>query len=147
MNILKAGYDSSVNITKCYCLFNYCGITFYIGIKVSCNLPCITSPIAIADKFPFFSPSPEVYKWFRLSGSSKSRHLFYFYFYLVSIAWKGLKVNHVKLQVLVRKFIELHDKYMTYVNNCFMNHTLFHKVYWDNGVIKLSLLNIILCIL
>ncbi|GAU42552.1 hypothetical protein TSUD_341780 [Trifolium subterraneum] len=29
--------------------------------------------------------------------------------------------------VLVRKFIELHDKYMTYVNNCFMNHTLFHK--------------------
>ncbi|XP_061369357.1 cullin-1-like [Gastrolobium bilobum] len=30
-------------------------------------------------------------------------------------------------QVLVRKFIELHDKYMTYVNDCFMNHTLFHK--------------------
>lgn len=31
-------------------------------------------------------------------------------------------------QVLIRKFIELHDKYMAYVNNCFMNHTLFHKV-------------------
>ncbi|KAL1318020.1 hypothetical protein HN51_070265 [Arachis hypogaea] len=30
-------------------------------------------------------------------------------------------------QVLVRKFIELHDKYMTYVNDCFINHTLFHK--------------------
>ncbi|XP_045815621.1 cullin-1-like [Trifolium pratense] len=30
-------------------------------------------------------------------------------------------------QVIIRKFIELHDKYMTYVNNCFMNHTLFHK--------------------
>ncbi|KAJ1412646.1 Winged helix-like DNA-binding domain superfamily [Sesbania bispinosa] len=30
-------------------------------------------------------------------------------------------------QVLVRKFIELHDKYMAYVNDCFMNHTLFHK--------------------
>lgn len=30
-------------------------------------------------------------------------------------------------QVLVRKLIELHDKYMAYVNNCFMNHTLFHK--------------------
>ncbi|KAL1323686.1 hypothetical protein HN51_033952 [Arachis hypogaea] len=28
---------------------------------------------------------------------------------------------------LVRKFIELHDKYMTYVNDCFINHTLFHK--------------------
>ncbi|AES82101.2 cullin 3B [Medicago truncatula] len=37
------------------------------------------------------------------------------------------QVNHVKLQVLIRKFIELHDKYMAYVNNCFMNHTLFHK--------------------
>ncbi|CAL5413156.1 unnamed protein product [Camellia sinensis] len=31
------------------------------------------------------------------------------------------------LQVFVRKVIELHDKYMAYVNNCFMNHTLFHK--------------------
>ncbi|KAI8016143.1 Cullin-1 [Camellia lanceoleosa] len=30
-------------------------------------------------------------------------------------------------QVFVRKVIELHDKYMAYVNNCFMNHTLFHK--------------------
>ncbi|XP_027352113.1 cullin-1 isoform X3 [Abrus precatorius] len=30
-------------------------------------------------------------------------------------------------EVLVRKFIELHDKYMAYVNDCFMNHTLFHK--------------------
>ncbi|XP_057964979.1 cullin-1 [Malania oleifera] len=30
-------------------------------------------------------------------------------------------------QVLIRKFIELHDKYMAYVNDCFMNHTLFHK--------------------
>ncbi|EXB40823.1 hypothetical protein L484_009068 [Morus notabilis] len=30
-------------------------------------------------------------------------------------------------QVLVRKIIELHDKYMTYVNDCFQNHTLFHK--------------------
>ncbi|XP_059648654.1 cullin-1-like isoform X1 [Cornus florida] len=30
-------------------------------------------------------------------------------------------------QVFVRKVIELHDKYLTYVNDCFMNHTLFHK--------------------
>ncbi|GAB2265216.1 hypothetical protein Dimus_000284 [Dionaea muscipula] len=30
-------------------------------------------------------------------------------------------------QVFVRKVIELHDKYMTYVNDCFANHTLFHK--------------------
>ncbi|OIW06777.1 hypothetical protein TanjilG_11502 [Lupinus angustifolius] len=30
-------------------------------------------------------------------------------------------------QVLIRKFIELHDKYMAYVNVCYMNHTMFHK--------------------
>ncbi|KAM3357884.1 cullin-1 [Capsicum galapagoense] len=30
-------------------------------------------------------------------------------------------------QIFVRKVIELHDKYMAYVNNCFQNHTLFHK--------------------
>lgn len=58
---------------------------------------------------------------------------FYFFILLfITIAIKGLKVNHVKLQVLIRKFIELHDKYMAYVNNCFMNHTLFHKVCWGN---------------
>ena len=32
------------------------------------------------------------------------------------------------LQVFVRKVIELHDKYLAYVNDCFQNHTLFHKV-------------------
>ncbi|KAH0978537.1 hypothetical protein GBA52_028256 [Prunus armeniaca] len=31
------------------------------------------------------------------------------------------------LEVLVRKIIELHDKYMAYVTDCFLNHTLFHK--------------------
>ncbi|MFS7922636.1 putative cullin protein, neddylation [Helianthus anomalus] len=30
-------------------------------------------------------------------------------------------------QVFVRKVIELHDKYLAYVNDCFSNHTLFHK--------------------
>ncbi|CAA6662059.1 unnamed protein product [Spirodela intermedia] len=30
-------------------------------------------------------------------------------------------------QVFVRKVIELHDKYITYVNDCFQNHSLFHK--------------------
>uniref|UniRef100_A0A5B7BPQ6 Cullin-1 n=1 Tax=Davidia involucrata TaxID=16924 RepID=A0A5B7BPQ6_DAVIN len=29
--------------------------------------------------------------------------------------------------VFVKKVIELHDKYMAYVNDCFMNHSLFHK--------------------
>ncbi|KAK4855124.1 hypothetical protein QYF36_004232 [Acer negundo] len=30
-------------------------------------------------------------------------------------------------QVFVRKVIELHDKYLAYVNDCFQNHPLFHK--------------------
>ncbi|KAA3480932.1 Cullin-1-like protein [Gossypium australe] len=30
-------------------------------------------------------------------------------------------------KVFVRKVIELHDKYLAYVNDCFQNHTLFHK--------------------
>ncbi|XP_064972111.1 cullin-1-like [Musa acuminata AAA Group] len=30
-------------------------------------------------------------------------------------------------QVFVRKVIELHDKYLSYVNDCFQNHSLFHK--------------------
>ncbi|KAL4572102.1 hypothetical protein LXL04_018871 [Taraxacum kok-saghyz] len=30
-------------------------------------------------------------------------------------------------QVFVRKIIELHDKFMAYVTDCFANHTLFHK--------------------
>ncbi|XP_040933889.1 cullin-1 isoform X6 [Gossypium hirsutum] len=33
-----------------------------------------------------------------------------------------------KEQVLIRKIIKLHDKYMAYVTDCFQNHTLFHKV-------------------
>ncbi|RZC80851.1 hypothetical protein C5167_043421 [Papaver somniferum] len=30
-------------------------------------------------------------------------------------------------QIFVRKVIELHDKYMTYVGSCFSGHSLFHK--------------------
>lgn len=30
-------------------------------------------------------------------------------------------------QAFVRKVIELHDKYLQYVNDCFVNHSLFHK--------------------
>ncbi|KAF8038234.1 hypothetical protein BT93_B0936 [Corymbia citriodora subsp. variegata] len=42
---------------------------------------------------------------------------------------KGDKKDVVGLQeqVFVRKVIELHDKYVAYVNDCFQNHTLFHK--------------------
>lgn len=31
-------------------------------------------------------------------------------------------------QVLLRKIIELHDKYMAYVSDCFVNNSQFHKV-------------------
>ncbi|KAI4311177.1 hypothetical protein MLD38_036092 [Melastoma candidum] len=33
----------------------------------------------------------------------------------------------VQEQDFVRKVIELHDKYLAYVNDCFQNHNLFHK--------------------
>ncbi|KAL3634597.1 Cullin-1 [Castilleja foliolosa] len=33
----------------------------------------------------------------------------------------------IQEQVFVRNVIELHDKFMAYVNDCFLNHTLFHK--------------------
>ncbi|XP_006303539.2 cullin-2 [Capsella rubella] len=33
----------------------------------------------------------------------------------------------VQDQVLIRKLIELHDKYMVYVEECFQQHSLFHK--------------------
>jgi hypothetical protein len=54
---------------------------------------------------------PKNYKRFWLSGSRKSLHLILFFILLfMAITTKGLKVNHVNLQVLIRKFIELHDK-------------------------------------
>ncbi|XP_059447034.1 cullin-1-like [Corylus avellana] len=44
-------------------------------------------------------------------------------------------------QVLVRKVIELHDKYLAYVNDCFQNHTIYNQalkeafgVFWMEGV-------------
>ncbi|PKA57659.1 Cullin-1 [Apostasia shenzhenica] len=36
-------------------------------------------------------------------------------------------VTCLQEQVFIRKIIELHDKYMAYVNVCFQNHSLFHK--------------------
>ncbi|CAI9260271.1 unnamed protein product [Lactuca saligna] len=44
-----------------------------------------------------------------------------------------------------RKVIKLHGKYLTYVNDCFINHTLFHKafkeafeIFCDKGVARSS---------
>ncbi|KAL7253373.1 hypothetical protein ACSBR1_007828 [Camellia fascicularis] len=48
---------------------------------------------------------------------------------VISVLVRADKKDVVGLQeqIFVRKVIELHDKYMAYINNCFMNHTLFHK--------------------
>ncbi|XP_024965574.1 cullin-1-like isoform X2 [Cynara cardunculus var. scolymus] len=40
---------------------------------------------------------------------------------------KAENVGGPQEQVFVRKIIELHDKFMAYVTDCFVNHTLFHK--------------------
>lgn len=54
---------------------------------------------------------------------------------LVQFYW-DLFIDLVYLhQVFVKKVIELHNKYMAYLNNCFSNSTLFHKVW----VAKLNL--------
>ena len=38
----------------------------------------------------------------------------------------------VQEQAFVRKVIELHDKYLQYVSECFVNHSLFHKVSYSS---------------
>ncbi|KAK9206835.1 hypothetical protein WN943_017116 [Citrus x changshan-huyou] len=45
----------------------------------------------------------------------------------ICMLMQGGSSGAVQEQVLIRKIIELHDKYMEYVTNCFINHTLFHK--------------------
>ncbi|KAH0765575.1 hypothetical protein KY285_001446 [Solanum tuberosum] len=49
-----------------------------------------------------------------------------------SKCWKWNPLNKrdvvgLQEQVFVRKVVELHDKYLAYVNSCFQNHILFHK--------------------
>ncbi|KAJ0229368.1 Cullin protein [Hirschfeldia incana] len=46
---------------------------------------------------------------------------------LIKQAEDAATSGSVEEQVLIRKIIELHDKYMAYVTECFQNHTLFHK--------------------
>ncbi|KAH7573592.1 hypothetical protein JRO89_XS03G0177700 [Xanthoceras sorbifolium] len=50
-----------------------------------------------------------------------------FYFLICCIIAEKRDVVGLQEQVFVRKVIELHDKYLAYVNDCFQNHTLFHK--------------------
>ncbi|KAG2267493.1 hypothetical protein Bca52824_062048 [Brassica carinata] len=46
---------------------------------------------------------------------------------LIKQAQDSATTGSVEGQVLVGKIIDLHDKYMVYVTDCFKNHTLFHK--------------------
>lgn len=39
-------------------------------------------------------------------------------------------MNLLGFQVLIRRIIELHDKYMGYVQESFQNHTLLNKVWF-----------------
>lgn len=48
------------------------------------------------------------------------------------------------IQVFIRKVIELHDKYFSYVNECFGNHTLFHKVRFEFSFYGLGPLAVLL---
>ncbi|CAN4123225.1 unnamed protein product [Withania somnifera] len=67
------------------------------------------------------------------SSSSGSHKLSEYLAYRLSLAccFSRLASTHSlainTTSVFVRKVIELHDKYLAYVNNCFQNHTLFHK--------------------
>ena len=51
---------------------------------------------------------------------------------LIKQAEDAATSGSVEEQVLVRKIIDLHDKYMIYVTDCFQNHTLFHKALTDS---------------
>ncbi|XP_022545706.2 cullin-1-like [Brassica napus] len=61
-----------------------------------------------------------VAKAFRLHVTSEGNGL-------IKQAEDAATSGSVEEQVLVRKIIDLHDKYMAYVTDCFQNHTLFHK--------------------
>ncbi|RYR76360.1 hypothetical protein Ahy_A01g000947 isoform E [Arachis hypogaea] len=54
-------------------------------------------------------------------------------FRLFSKVPEGLDaVSSIFKQDFVRKVIELHDKYLSYVNDCFQNHTLFHRALMES---------------
>ncbi|KAJ8444726.1 hypothetical protein Cgig2_030400 [Carnegiea gigantea] len=50
---------------------------------------------------------------------------------LLCLNYSGMLVDFIYLflphQIFVRKVIELHDKFMAYVTDCFNSHTIFHK--------------------
>uniref|UniRef100_R7WA52 Cullin-1 n=1 Tax=Aegilops tauschii TaxID=37682 RepID=R7WA52_AEGTA len=63
------------------------------------------------------------------AASNKKVHISCHYNFTVSVDLNPEKKDIVGMQeqVFVRKIIELHDKYVAYVTDCFQGHTLFHK--------------------
>ncbi|TYJ15193.1 hypothetical protein E1A91_A10G167500v1 [Gossypium mustelinum] len=55
------------------------------------------------------------------------KHCFTHLALIDDIISKASNAPGVQEQVLIRKIIKLHDKYMAYVADYFQNHTLFHK--------------------
>ena len=82
---------------------NISGIIIYAGREKGCGWPPRTGRLKHFDKY------------FQTS-------------WLVTI-WES-EIIIFGFQVFVRKVIELHDKYLSYVNDCFQNHSLFHKVWF-----------------
>nr|VDD16724.1 unnamed protein product [Brassica rapa] len=74
--------------------------------------------------YRLFNPIPNglelVAKAFRLHVTSEGNAL-------IKQAQDSATTGSMEGQVLVGKIIDLHDKYMVYVTDCFKNHTLFHK--------------------
>jgi hypothetical protein len=74
--------------------------------------------------FPIFTGGEEGCGWIAGTGNFMKLVLLEFVW---TVQWLETDIGCAR-QVFVRKVIELHDKYLAYVNDCFQNHTLFHKV-------------------
>jgi hypothetical protein len=60
-------------------------------------------------------------------GVSRARHRFHSAGLCVQADKKDIVGSQE--QLFVRQTLDLHDKYLQYVGDCFSNHSLFHKVH------------------
>ncbi|CAD5174261.1 unnamed protein product [Musa acuminata subsp. malaccensis] len=86
--------------------------------RLFCRIPRGLDPVSQIFKQHVTSEGTALVKQAEDAASNKKR------FWLFS---DDQKVIPLGFQVFVRKVIELHDKYLAYVNDCFQNHSLFHK--------------------
>lgn len=114
----------------CFVSFFFKGIfcvIFFKGIFCVIYLPLVLVGVSLFYLRVIFAAGREKgCGWFARTGETyNSFHFILFIIYYLSLT---LVNRSFSFQVFVRKVIELHDKYLTYVNNCFQNHSLFHKV-------------------